>query len=253
MAEFLERPGDSSWKSWKSGGGCGGMTASEKPELMAVKITRHEGPVLAETRAALLKQRGATLWLTGLSGSGKSTLAFTLEQTLLEMGRLAYVLDGDNIRFGLNASPQILADKRGYSEGSANRFGLGFSAEDREENIRRIGEVARLFSDCGVLTMASFISPYRADRDRVRALHRESQANFIEIYVKAPIEVCEQRDPKGLYKQARAGQLKGFTGIDAPYEEPLHAEMVLDASRLSPQEMSADIVNYLKTRGIVMV
>ncbi len=164
-------------------------------DTKATNITRHEGHVTRAARAALLKQQGATLWFTGLSGSGKSTFAFTLEHLLVQRGRLAYVLDGDNIRHGLNKN-------------------LGFSAADREENIRRIGEVARLFADANVLTLTSFISPYRKDRDLVRSLHAESGVPFVEVYVNTPLEICEQRDPKGLYKKARAGQLKGFTGID---------------------------------------
>src|SRR5246127_1325104 len=147
-------------------------------EIKATNITWHEGHVSREERAQLLKQKGATLWFTGLSGSGKSTIAFTLEHALVQRGWLAYVLDGDNVRHGLNKN-------------------LGFSAADREENIRRIGEVAKLFADCGVLTMTSFISPYRADRDKARALHVESQLPFLEIYVATPIATCEQRDPKG--------------------------------------------------------
>src|SRR4029077_19962585 len=145
-------------------------------------------------RQKLLGQKGATLWFTGLSASGKSTFAYTLEHALVQQGRLAYVLDGDNIRHGLNKN-------------------LGFTAADREENIRRIGEVAKLFADGGVVTMTSFISPYRKDRDVVRALHAEAKLPFLEIHVATPIETCEQRDPKGLYKQARSGQLKGFTGV----------------------------------------
>src|SRR5437660_3570861 len=179
-------------------------------EVKATNVTWHEGHVTREERAAQLKQKGATLWFTGLSGSGKSTIAYTLEHALFQRGHNAYVLDGDNVRFGLNAGPKILIDKRGYGEASAKRFGLGFSAEDREENIRRIGEVAKLFADAGILTMTSFISPYRKDRDRVRALHVEGKLPFIEIHVATPIETCEQRDPKGLYKKARAGQLKNF-------------------------------------------
>src|SRR5260370_981348 len=165
-------------------------------DIKATQITWHEGHVTRDERAGLLKQKGATLWFTGLSGSGKSTIAYTLEHALVQRGRLAYVLDGDNIRHGLNASPKILVEKRGYADTAAKRFGLGFSAEDREENIRRIGEVAALFADCGVVTMTSFISPYRKDRDRVRALHVEIGVPFIEIHVKTPLEVCEQRDPK---------------------------------------------------------
>jgi adenylylsulfate kinase len=201
-------------------------------DIKATNITWHEGHATREEREGLLKQRGATLWFTGLSGSGKSTIAFTLEHALVQRGRLAYVLDGDNIRHGLNKN-------------------LGFSAADREENIRRIGEVAKLFADCGVITMTSFISPYRKDREVVRALHLEGKLPFIEIHVATPIETCEQRDPKGLYKKARAGQLKGFTGIDDPYEAPLNPELTLDATATSPQEAAVRLIEYLQTRGIL--
>jgi adenylylsulfate kinase len=201
-------------------------------EIKATNITWHEGHVTREERAGLLKQKGTTLWFTGLSGSGKSTIAFTLEHALVSRGRLAYVLDGDNIRHGLNKN-------------------LGFSAPDREENIRRIGEVAKLFADAGVLTMTSFISPYRKDRDIVRALHVEGKLPFIEIHVATPISTCEQRDPKGLYKKARAGQLKGFTGIDDPYEAPLQPEITLDATSTSPQEAAAQLMAYLEKRGLL--
>jgi adenylylsulfate kinase len=201
-------------------------------EIKATNITWHEGHVGREERAQLLKQKGATLWFTGLSGSGKSTIAYTLEHALVQRGRLAYVLDGDNIRHGLNKN-------------------LGFSAADREENIRRIGEVAKLFADCGVLTMTSFISPYRADRDKVRALHVEGKLPFIEVHVNTPIETCEQRDPKGLYKKARAGQLKGFTGIDDPYEAPLHPELTIDATSTSPQQAAVLLMEYLEKHGIL--
>jgi adenylylsulfate kinase len=201
-------------------------------EVKATNITWHEGHVTRDERAALLKQRGATLWFTGLSGSGKSTAAFTLEHLLVQMGRLAYVLDGDNIRHGLNRN-------------------LGFSAVDREENIRRIGEVAKLFADCGVVVMTSFISPYRKDRDLVRDLHVKGNLPFIEIHMATPIETCEQRDPKGLYKKARAGELKGFTGIDDPYEAPLKPEMVIDATATSPQAAAEQILGYLRQAGII--
>lgn len=201
-------------------------------EIKATNITWHEGHVGREERAQLLKQKGATLWFTGLSGSGKSTIAFTLEHVLVQRGRLAYVLDGDNIRHGLNKN-------------------LGFSAADREENIRRIGEVAKLFADCGALTMTSFISPYRADRDKVRALHVEGKLPFIEVFVNTPIETCEQRDPKGLYKKARAGQLKGFTGIDDPYEPPLKPELTIDATNTSPQQAAVLLIEYLEKQGIL--
>jgi len=228
-------------------------TGDRTSGLASTNITWHEGHVTREERGALLKQKGATLWFTGLSGSGKSTIAFTLEHALVQRGRLAYVLDGDNIRFGLNAGAKILVDKRGYAETAAKRFGLGFSAEDREENIRRIGEVAGLFADCGVLTMTSFISPYRKDRDRVRALHAESKLAFIEVHVKTPLAVCEQRDPKGLYKQARAGQLKGFTGIDDPYEEPLRPEFTIDATSTSPQQATVLLLQYLEEKGLLSI
>ncbi len=200
--------------------------------VKATNVTWHEGHVTREERGGLLQQKGATLWFTGLSGSGKSTIAFTLEHALVQRGRLAYVLDGDNIRHGLNKN-------------------LGFSAADREENIRRIGEVAKLFADCGVLTMTSFISPYRQDRDIVRALHEAGQLPFIEIYLNTPIGTCEQRDPKGLYKKARAGQLKGFTGVDDPYEAPLQAELTIDATHISPQEATLQLLDYLEKRQLI--
>src|SRR5262245_40586227 len=201
-------------------------------ETRATNITWHEGHVTREERAELLRQKGATLWFTGLSGSGKSTFAFTLEHALVGRGRLAYVLDGDNIRHGLNKN-------------------LGFSAADREENIRRIGEVARLFADCGVLAMTSFISPYRKDRDNARALHAAAGLPFIEIHVSTPIATCEQRDPKGLYKKARAGELKNFTGVDDPYEEPHKPELVLDAATVSPQEGALTLLRFLEQHGII--
>jgi adenylylsulfate kinase len=201
-------------------------------EIKATNITCHEGHATRAERQQLLKQQGATLWFTGLSGSGKSTIAFTLEHALVQQGRLAYVLDGDNIRHALNKN-------------------LGFSAADREENIRRIGEVAKLFADCGVITMTSFISPYRKDRDTVRALHDAGQIPFIEIHVNTPIGTCEQRDPKGLYKKARAGQLKGFTGIDDPYEAPAQPELTIDATATSPQQATVLLLEYLQKRGIL--
>lgn len=199
---------------------------------VATNITWHEGHVDRSQRYALLKQNGATVWFTGLSGSGKSTVAYTVEHALVERGRLAYVLDGDNIRHGLNKN-------------------LGFSPEDRTENIRRIGEVARLFADTGVVTFTSFISPYRADRDLVRKIHEDGKLPFIEIYVKASVEVCETRDPKGLYKKARAGEIKDFTGISAPYEEPLKPELVLESGQLSPQECAVRVIELLTQRGIL--
>jgi adenylylsulfate kinase len=201
-------------------------------EIRATNITWHEGHVGRPQREKLLNQKGATLWFTGLSGSGKSTIAFTLEHALVEHGYLAYVLDGDNIRHGLNKN-------------------LGFSAADREENIRRIGEVAKLFADAGLLVMTSFISPYRNDRDAVRALHSAAKLPFIEVHLATPIETCEARDPKGLYKKARAGELKNFTGIDDPYEPPQAPEITLDATSTSPQEATVRLLTYLREKGLV--
>jgi adenylylsulfate kinase len=200
--------------------------------VKATNVTWHHGHVGRELRHRHLRQRGATLWFTGLSASGKSTIAFTLEHVLIEHGWLAYVLDGDNIRHGLNKN-------------------LGFSAEDRAENIRRIGEVARLFADAGIITMTSFISPYRVDRDRVRDLHQEADLPFLEIYANTPIEVCEQRDPKGLYRRARAGEVKFFTGIDDPYEAPLSPEVELRPDQMSAPECALAIVAELQRRGIL--
>ena len=197
-------------------------------EIRATNITWHEGHVGREQRERLLKQKGALIWFTGLSASGKSTIAYTLEHALVERGHLAYVLDGDNIRHGLNKN-------------------LGFSAEDRAENIRRIAEVGKLFVDAGVVTCTSFISPYRADRDAARKV--VGNEDFIEVFVDTPIAVCEQRDPKGLYKKARAGEIKGFTGIDDPYEAPLKPELTLDASKVSPQEAAVILVEFLERRG----
>jgi adenylylsulfate kinase len=201
-------------------------------EIMATNVTWHEGAVQREERAALLKQKGATLWFTGLSGSGKSTLAYTLEHILVRRGHPAYVLDGDNIRHGLNQN-------------------LGFSAADREENIRRIGEVAKLFADAGLLAMTSFISPYRKDRDAVRALHIAAKLPFVEIHLATPIETCEQRDPKGLYKKVRSGQLKGFTGVDDPYEAPTTPELTIDATSTKPQDAAAVVLSYLVEKGLL--
>jgi adenylylsulfate kinase len=205
-------------------------------EIRATNITWHEGHVTRATREKLLGQRGVTIWFTGLSGSGKSTIAFTLEHALAERGQLAYVLDGDNVRHGLNKN-------------------LGFSAADREENIRRIGEVARLFADTGVIALTSFISPYRKDRDLARKMHQDSGLPFIEILVDVPIAVCESRDPKGLYVKARAalaeGHGMGFTGIDDPYEPPLAPELVLRNDLITPQEAAAQVIAYLEEHGLL--
>lgn len=191
-------------------------------------ITWHEGSVSREDRQRLLGQRGVTVWLTGLSAAGKSTIACILERQLLEQGKLAYRLDGDNIRHGLNRN-------------------LGFSAEDRAENIRRIGEVAKLFSDAGIIVIASFISPYRADRDAVRAAM--ASGDFVEVYVKVSVQAAAKRDPKGLYKKAMAGEIKSFTGVDDPYEEPLRPEILIDTETCSAEAAADQILNYLQKGG----
>ena len=203
-------------------------------EIKSTNITWHEGHVNRQIREKLLKQKGATIWMTGLSASGKSTLAFTLEHALVQRNRLAYVLDGDNVRHGLNKN-------------------LGFSAEDREENIRRIGEAAKLFADAGFITMTSFISPYRRDRDIARKIHEDAGLFFIEIFVDASIAVCEQRDPKGLYKKARKGEIKGFTGIDDPYEAPENPDLIIPSGELSPQQGAMKILGYLVEKGHLML
>ncbi len=194
----------------------------------SLNITWHSGTVTRSDRERLLGQRGATVWFTGLSASGKSTIACHVEQKLLDMGRHTYRLDGDNIRHGLNRN-------------------LGFSPEDRAENIRRIGEVARLFTDAGTIVLASFISPYCRDRDAVRALLGPGE--FIEVYVKVSVAAAEQRDPKGLYKKARAGEIKGFTGIDDPYEAPPQPEILLDTEALAPGAAAERVVSYLASGG----
>ncbi len=227
-------------------------------EIKPTQIYYHAGTVTREERKALLKQHGATLWFTGLSGSGKSTLAVAVEQVLIQRGHPAYVLDGDNVRFGLNAGPKILMETRGYSEDQAKRFGLGFSAADREENIRRIGEVAKLFADAGILALTSFISPYRKDREAARKIHEQNKSGsipFVEIFVNTPIDCCEKRDPKGLYKQAReavaAGKGMGFTGVDDPYEAPVTPELTFDASTQSVEEGVALVLNYLASKALI--
>jgi bifunctional enzyme CysN/CysC len=189
---------------------------------MSDDVTWHPGLVAREDRSS----RGATVWLTGLSGSGKSTVAAACEQLLVDAGRPAYVLDGDNVRHGLNAD-------------------LGFSAEDRAENVRRVGHVARLLADAGVVALVPVISPYRADRDQVRAIHDEAGLPFVEVHVDTPIELCEERDPKGLYARARAGEITGFTGIDDPYEPPTAPELVLRPSDGEPVEQARLVLRLL--------
>ena len=199
-------------------------------EQKATNIVWHQGAITREDRQQLNGHRGCTVWLTGLSGSGKSTIAVALEKRLLERGVRTYILDGDNIRHGLNKN-------------------LGFSPEDRTENIRRIGEVARLFTDAGMVALTAFISPYRADRDQVRSLM--AAGDFVEVFVDCPVDVCEQRDVKGLYKKARAGEIKEFTGVSAPYEAPLRPELTIDTSGQSVEESAKQILAYLERQGIV--
>jgi adenylylsulfate kinase len=200
----------------------------------ATNVTWHDGEVTRDDRNKILGQKGATLWFTGLSGSGKSTVAVALEQALAAKGKLTYRLDGDNIRLGINKN-------------------LGFSADDRTENIRRIGEISKLFVDVGIITLSSFVSPYRADRDLVRELHEAAGMQFIEVYVDVPLSVAEERDPKGLYKKARAGEIPNFTGISDPYEEPLNAEVVLNSHEMSLEEEVAVLLNILEERGLLSV
>ncbi len=196
----------------------------------ATNITWHGGDVNKTDRENLLNQKGVVIWYTGLSGSGKSTLARAVETKLHANGHLCYVLDGDNIRHGLNKN-------------------LGFSPEDRVENIRRIGEVAKLFAQAGIITMTAFISPYRADRDKARGLLDDGE--FIEVYVKVPLDVAEERDPKGLYKKARAGEIPQFTGISAPYEEPESPELVVDTSQHDLDACAQLVIDYLNRKQII--
>lgn len=200
------------------------------------------------------RPRGCVVWFTGLSGSGKSTIANAVDEILAERQVPSYLLDGDNVRHGLNAGPDRLAAE--YGEAFARRFGLSFAAEDRQENIRRIGCVAELFSDAGLVTLTAFVSPYRSDRDRVRRIVNRSPTagagttgDFLEIFVDTPLEICEQRDPKGLYQLARSGRLKGMTGIDDPYEPPLQPELVLAAGRHSVPELAAEVIRLLEQTG----
>ena len=215
---------------------------SDKSE---VQVHWHEHAVTRPEREKLNGHAGCVVWFTGLSACGKSTVANLVDHKLWSAGVHSFVLDGDNIRHGLNAAPGMLKERHG--EEFAKRFGLGFSAQDREENIRRIGAVSKLFAEAGVIAITAFISPYRVDRDRVRATL--AAGDFVEIFVDAPIEVCEARDPKGLYKKARAGELKGFTGIDDPYEAPLKPELVLDAGKKTAEVLADEVIAYLRSAG----
>lgn len=193
-------------------------------EQKATNIYWHQGAITQTDRERMKGHRGFTVWFTGLSASGKSTLAVATEEVLYERGLHTYILDGDNVRHGLNKN-------------------LGFSPEDREENIRRIGEAANLFRDCGIINMTAFISPYRRDREVARELSKDE--SFIEVFVDCPVEVCEQRDPKGAYKKAREGIIKEFTGISAPYEPPQNPEIHLNTDKMSVRECVDVILDYL--------
>src|SRR2546421_10249995 len=205
-------------------------------------VTWHEHSVTREEREQLNRHKGCVIWFTGLSACGKSTVANLVDHKLHSRKSHSYVLDGDNVRHGLNAGPGMLKERHG--EEFAKRFGLGFSAQDREENIRRVGAVAKLFASAGIIALTAFISPYRRDRDAVRA--KLKAGDFIEVFVDAPLEVCEKRDPKGLYKKARAGELKGFTGIDDPYEAPEKAELRLDAGSKTAEALADEVITYLR-------
>jgi adenylylsulfate kinase len=199
----------------------------------ATNVTWQDGEVSRQDRFTILKQRGATIWFTGLSGSGKSTIAVALEQALYSIGKLSYRLDGDNVRLGINKN-------------------LGFSEEDRKENIRRIGEIAKLFGDAGVISLSSFISPSTADRDEVRFLHEQAGLEFIEVHVDCSLAVAEERDPKGLYKKARAGEIKNFTGIDDPYEAPKNPEIHLHTDKTTLEQEVQIILDHLTENGFIV-
>ncbi|HLU07690.1 MAG TPA: adenylyl-sulfate kinase [Woeseiaceae bacterium] len=201
-------------------------------EQKATNVTWHSGDVSREDRYEILRQKGATIWFTGLSGSGKSTIAVALERALFGMGKLSYRLDGDNVRLGINKN-------------------LGFSEADRKENIRRIGEVAKLFGDAGTIALSSFISPYKGDRDEVRELHNAAGLNFVEVFVDCSLAVAEQRDPKGLYKKARAGEIKNFTGIDDPYEPPENPEIHLKTDEMTLEDEVHTVIDYLVKNEII--
>lgn len=203
-------------------------------EQRSTNVHWHNGDISREDRTQLLGQKGVTLWFTGLSGSGKSTIAVALEKALYQHGKLTYRLDGDNIRLGINKN-------------------LGFSAQDRSENIRRIGEISKLFVDAGIIALASFISPYATDRDKVRQLHQEADCDFVEVFVDCALDQAEARDPKGLYKKARAGEIKNFTGIDDPYEAPEQPEIHLRSDKMSLEQEVAIIVDYLLEHAFITV
>ena len=202
-------------------------------EQKSTNVSWHDGKVSMQDRHNLIRQKGATLWMTGLSGSGKSTISVALERSLFEKGILSYRLDGDNIRLGINKN-------------------LGFTADDRKENIRRIGEVSKLFTDAGIITLASFISPYRKDREEVRKIHEDSGLKFVEIFIDCSLESAEERDPKGLYKKARNGEIKNFTGIDDPYEAPTNPEIHLISDKMSLDDEVETVLNYLLKHDVII-
>ncbi|HBB75530.1 MAG TPA: adenylyl-sulfate kinase [Planctomycetaceae bacterium] len=212
-----------------------------------VDVRWHEHAVSRADRERAAGHRGCVLWFTGLSGSGKSTLANAVDRLLHDRGCRTFVLDGDNVRLGLNAAPALLRAR--YGEEAAVRFGLGFGPADRAENIRRVGAVADLFAQAGTIVLTAFVSPYRRDRDAVRAML--APGDFVEIFVRAPLEVCERRDPKGLYKKARAGEIRNFTGIDDPYEEPQAPEIVVDSATRSPDALAAGVIGWLERAGTI--
>lgn len=201
-------------------------------EQKATNVTCQDGEITREDRFKILRQLGATIWFTGLSGSGKSTIAVALEKALFNGGKLSYRLDGDNVRLGINKN-------------------LGFSEQDRKENIRRIGEIAKLFGDAGTIALSSFISPYKDDRDEVRRLHESADLKFVEVFVDCSLAVAEERDPKGLYKKARAGEIKNFTGIDDPYEKPVNPEIHLKSDEMSLEQEISIVIAYLVDNEII--
>ncbi|MDX1948039.1 MAG: adenylyl-sulfate kinase [Pirellulaceae bacterium] len=216
--------------------------------MESTHVVWHDHAVPRAEREKLNGHRGCVVWFTGLSGCGKSTVANVVDRQLHAAGLHSFLLDGDNVRHGLNASPAMLA---GYGEEFARRFGLGFSAEDRQENIRRIGAVAELFASAGLITLTAFVSPFRADRDAVRKQveTRGQPGDFVEVFVDAPLAVCEARDPKGLYKKARAGELKDFTGLDSPYEPPTHPDLRLESDQQTPEVLAARVLAHLRHIG----
>jgi adenylylsulfate kinase len=214
---------------------------------MSNNITWHAHQISRAEREKLNGHKGCVIWFTGLSGSGKSTVANVVEQKLYKRGIRSYLLDGDNVRYGLNAGADLLEERHGPE--FAKRFGLGFSAEDREENIRRIGAVAKLFAEAGVIVLTAFISPYRRDRDAIRVTLDDG--DFQEIFIDTPIEICEQRDPKGLYKKARAGEIKGFTGIDDPYEAPAQPELRLEGGTKDADTLAEEVISHLENAGVI--